>query len=60
MFGLIISPDNTIKLNHRAKNKQYTSGEELCHKDGFVVIRVRYLLPTSFNFTDWKKNVYVS
>ena len=40
VFSLIISPDSTIKLNHRAKNKQYTSDEELCHKDGFVVIRV--------------------
>ena len=40
VFSLIISPDSTIKLNLRAKNKQYTANEELCHRDGYVVIRV--------------------
>ena len=50
VFNLIISPDKSISLNVRCKNKQYTFKEDLCHKDGFVVIRVSLIVISIFPY----------
>lgn len=40
VFNVILRPnmDMPIKMNLRTKGKQYTSGEDLCFKDSYVVI----------------------
>ncbi|KAL7303100.1 hypothetical protein TKK_0004313 [Trichogramma kaykai] len=51
LFGLMIRPNPKcpIKANLRAKGKAYTSGEELCINDSYVIIRNSELLAGSMD-----------
>ena len=51
IFSLILrpNPDSCIKVNLRTKGKSYSTNEDLCHNDSFLVIRNSELLAGSLD-----------
>jgi DNA-directed RNA polymerase III subunit RPC1 len=51
IFSLIMRPNSKspVKVNLRTKGKSYTSNEDLCHNDSFLVIRNSELLAGSLD-----------